>query len=93
MENACVEMIQTREMWPTFDRDLRKSNPLFIAFAVPLGWIPKSEDIEVGLDAAVTKIKRLPSNSVDPTIKNYHWLDLVSDIFEVYDRGIKPKFW
>ena len=87
LENAYVEMIQTRGMSPTFDRDPRKSNPRFIAFAVPFGWILKPEDIEVGLDAAVTKIKRIPPNSVDPTIKNYHWLDLVSGMFEAYDRG------
>ena len=87
LENAYVEMIQTRGMSPTLDRDPRKSNPRFIAFAVPFGWILKPEDIEMGLDAAVTKIKRIPPNSVDPTIKNYHWLDLVSGMFEAYDRG------
>ena len=25
--------------------------------------------------------------SVDPTVKNYHWLDLVAGMFEAYDRG------
>ena len=87
LENAYVEMIQTRGMSPTLDRDPRKSNPRFIAFAVPFGWILRPEDIEIGLDAAVTKIKRIPPSSVDPTIKNYHWLDLVSGMFEAYDRG------
>jgi branched-chain amino acid aminotransferase len=24
---------------------------------------------------------------VDPTVKNYHWLDLVAGMFESYDRG------
>ena len=87
LENAYVEMIQTRGMSPTFDRDPRKSNPRFMAFAVPFGWILKPEDIEMGLDAAITKIKRISPNSIDPTIKNYHWLDFVSGMFEAYDRG------
>jgi len=86
---GCVKqsMIQTRGMSPTFDRDPRKSNPRFMAFAVPFGWILKPEDIEMGLDAAVTKIKRISPNSIDPTIKNYHWLDFVNGMFEAYDRG------
>ena len=87
LKNAYVEMIQTRGMSQTFDRDPRKANPRFIAFAVPFGWILKPEDLEVGLDVVVTSIKRIPPNSVDPTIKNYHWLDLVSGMFEAYDRG------
>ena len=72
LQNIYVGMIQTRGMWPKFDRDSRKSNPRFIAFAVPFGWILKPEDVEVVLDAAVTKIKHTPSNPVDRTIKNYH---------------------
>ena len=87
LENAYVEMIQTRGVSPIFDRDPRKAVPCFMAFAVPFGWILKPEDLEVGLDVAVTSIKRIPSNSVDPTIKNYHWLDLVGGMFEAYDRG------
>jgi len=53
---------------------------------VPFGWILKPEDVEVGLDAAVTKIKHTPSNPVDRTIKNYHWLDLVHGMFGVCNR-------
>ena len=87
LENAYVEMIQTRGMSPNFERDPRKATPRFIAFAVPFGWILKREDFEVGLDVLVTDIKRIPPGSVDPTIKNYHWLDLVSGMFHSFDRG------
>ena len=87
LENAYVEMIQTRGMSPNFERDPRKATPRFIAFAVPFGWILKPEDFEVGLDVLVTDIKRIPPGSVDPTIKNYHWLDLVSGMLNSYDLG------
>ena len=87
LENAYVEMIQTRGISPNFERDPRKATPRFIAFAVPFGWILKPEDFEVGLDVLVTDIKRIPPASVDPTIKNYHWLDLVSGMLNSYDRG------
>ena len=87
LENAYVEMIQTRGISPNFERDPRKATPRFIAFAVPFGWILKPEDFEVGLDVLVTDIKRIPPDSVDPTIKNYHWLDLVSGMLTSYDLG------
>ena len=87
LKNSYVEMIQTRGMSKTFDRDPRKATPRFMAFAVPFGWILHPKNFEKGLDVAVTSITRIPPSSVDPTIKNYHWLDLVSGMFEAYDRG------
>ena len=87
LENAYVEIIQTRGMSPTFDRDPRKANPRFIAFAVPFSWILKPEDLEVGLDVAITSVQRISPASIDPTIKNYHWLDLIVGMFEAYDQG------
>jgi branched-chain amino acid aminotransferase len=35
----------------------------------------------------VSHKQRIPAESVDPAIKNYHWLDLVMGQFEAYDRG------
>ena len=85
--NAYVEMIQTRGMSPNFERDPRKSEPRFIAFAVPFGWILKPEEFGKGLDVLVSNRRRISPNSVDSSIKNYHWLDLVSGMFEAYDNG------
>ena len=30
---------------------------------------------------------RIPPASIDPSIKNYHWLDLVRGLYDAYDRG------
>ena len=87
LENAYVEMIQTRGVPPNFERDPRKATPHFMAFAVPFGWILKPEDFEKGLDVLLTDIKRIPPSSVDPTIKNYHWLDLVNGMLNAYEGG------
>jgi len=87
LDNAYVEMIQTRGMSPNFERDPRKSEPRFIAFAVPFGWILKPDEFEKGLDVLVSNRRRISPNSVDSSIKNYHWLDLVSGMFEAYDKG------
>ena len=86
-ENSYVEMIQTRGMSPTFDRDPRKSTPRFIAFAIPFGWILKPENFNKGLDLAISSIKRISPESVDPRVKNYHWLDMVLGMYEAYDKG------
>ena len=85
--DAYVEMIQTRGMSPNFVRDPRKATPRVMAFAVPFGWILKPEDFEKGLDVLLTNIKRIPPSSIDPTIKNYHWLDLVTGMLDAYERG------
>jgi branched-chain amino acid aminotransferase len=87
LEDAYVEMIQTRGMSPNFHRDPRKASPRFIAFAVPFGWILKPEKFEKGLDVIVSNRRRISPDSIDSKIKNYHWLDLVSGMYEAYDSG------
>jgi len=87
LENAYVEMIQTRGISPKFVRDPRAATPRVMAFAVPFGWILKQEDFEKGLNVLLTDIKRIPPSSVDPTIKNYHWMDLVTGMLNAYEKG------
>mgnify|MGYP001192634129 CR=1 FL=1 len=87
LKNAYVEMIQTRGVSRNFVRDPRQATPRVMAFAVPFGWILKQEDFERGLNVLITDIKRIPPTSVDPTIKNYHWIDLVTGMLNAYERG------
>ncbi len=87
LENAYVEMIQTRGISPNFVRDPRKATPRVMAFAVPFGWILKQEDFEKGLDVFLTDIQRIPPSSIDSTIKNYHWMDLVTGMLNAYEKG------
>ena len=51
--------------------------PLHAAGQAPVG----VRDLVVGTPV------RIPAASVDPRIKNYHWLDFVMGLFEAYDRG------
>ncbi len=87
LQSAYVEMIQTRGVSPNFVRDPRQATPRIMAFAVPFGWILKQEDFEKGLDVLLTDIERISPNSVDPTIKNYHWIDLVTGMLNAYEKG------
>ena len=87
LDNAYVEMICTRGVSPTFSRDPRDAVNRFIAFAIPFGWIANEEQRARGLHIAVSKVARIPPLSVDPTIKNYHWLDFIVALFDAYERG------
>jgi branched-chain amino acid aminotransferase len=84
---AYVEMICTRGTSPTFSRDPREAINRFIAFAIPFGSVANEEQMERGLDLAVSQVVRIPPKSVDPHVKNYHWLDLVRGLFDAYDRS------
>jgi len=86
LQDAYVEMICTRGHSPSFSRDPREAINRFIAFAIPFGWIADEEQRKRGLSLWIASIPRIPPASVDPTIKNYHWLDLVQGIFEAYDN-------
>ena len=87
LESAYVEMIQTRGMSPKFVRDPRLATPRVMAFAVPFGWILNHDYFEKVLNVLLTDIKRIPPSSVDPTIKNYHWMDLVTGMLDAYEKG------
>lgn len=81
-----VEMLCTRGASPTFSRDPRDAINRFMAFAVPFGSVANVEQRERGLHVAISDRIRIPPASVDPAIKNYHWLDLVRGLYDAYDR-------
>ncbi len=87
MRESYVEMILTRGRSPTFSRDPRDAVNNFIAFAMPFGWVMNEEQRQRGINIVIAETRRIPVESVDPTVKNYHWLDLVAGMFESYDRG------
>ena len=39
------------------------------------------------MHAVIGNTQRIAPESVDPTIKNYHWLDLEVGLLEAYERG------
>jgi branched-chain amino acid aminotransferase len=87
LEDAYVEMVLTRGISPTFSRDPRDAEPNFFAFAIPFVWIAKEEQRERGLNLHIAEIARIPPESLDPRIKNYHWLDFVTGLYEAYDAN------
>jgi branched-chain amino acid aminotransferase len=84
---AYVQMLMTRGKPPVGSRDVRLANNQFWMFCIPYVWIATPERKEAGLSMHVSGIQRVPRESVDPTIKHYHWLDLQMALLESYDRG------
>jgi hypothetical protein len=87
LDDAYVAMVCTRGVPPRGARDPRLATNRFYAYALPFVWIAPPEKQAQGIDLHVSRRIRIAPDSVDPTIKNYHWLDLVLSMFDAYDRG------
>jgi branched-chain amino acid aminotransferase len=87
LEDAYVEMVLTRGRSANFSRDPRDATNTFIAFALPFGWVADETQRQRGIDLHIASVERIRPAAVDPTVKNYHWLDLVAGLFEAYDAG------
>ncbi len=86
LRDAYVQMTCTRGVPPRGTRDPRLCQSRFYAFAQPFVWIANDEQRRDGLRMVISSVARIPPESVDPRIKNFHWLDLTMGIFEAYDR-------
>ncbi len=87
LRDAYVQMIATRGVPPAGERDPRRFENRFYALAIPYMWIVKPEAQTAGVDLVVAHdTRRIPPESLDPTVKNFHWGDLVRGLFEAYDR-------
>jgi branched-chain amino acid aminotransferase len=87
LRNAYAEIICTRGIPRPGSRDPRDCDNRFYAFVVPFIWIADPDKQEQGLHAEIGSKQRIAPESVDPTVKNYHWLDLETGLLEAYDRG------
>ena len=58
-----------------------------VCFAIPWVWLFSEEQQARGVHAMIAKTPRIPAESVDPTVKNFHWGDLTRALFEAHDEG------
>ncbi|HEX7383105.1 MAG TPA: aminotransferase class IV [Burkholderiaceae bacterium] len=87
LRDAYVEVLCTRGLPAPGSRDPRTCANRFMAFAIPFVWIADPDKQRRGVDMAVSGIQRIAPASVDPRVKNYHWLDMVMALFDAYDAG------
>ncbi|MGY8635370.1 aminotransferase class IV [Bradyrhizobium sp. 14AA] len=85
--NAYVQIIMTRGRPPIGSRDIRLCKNRFQAFCVPYMWLAKPEVQQKGLSLFISKRVRVPSVSVDPFVKHYHWLDFEMSLLDGFDAG------
>ena len=89
LQSAYVSMVASRGT-PIVPgtRDPRACNNHFYACAVPFIWVIPEDVAKRGAHISIAEdARRIPSNSVDPTVKNYHWGDMTAALFQALDDG------
>ena len=89
LQSAYVSMVASRGT-PLIPgtRDPRGCRNHFYAWAVPFIWVIPEAVAKRGAHISVARdSRRIPSNSVDPTVKNYHWGDMTAALFQALDAG------
>ncbi|WP_415920014.1 aminotransferase class IV [Tateyamaria sp. SN6-1] len=91
LQDAYVAMVAARGRNPVpGSRDPRDCANHFYAWCVPYVHIVKPEVAAKGTSVWIAKsVRRIPRDSVDPTVKNYHWGDFTSGLFEAKDKGFE----
>ena len=88
LRDAYVEVIATRGVPRAGQRDPRQIENRFYAYAIPYVWIANPDKQAEGLRLVIAaSVERIAARAVDPTVKNFHWGDLVRGQFEAYDRS------
>ncbi len=87
LRDAYVEVLCTRGHPAPGSRDPRTCTNRFMAFAIPFIWIADPDKQRRGIDLIVADLQRIPPASIDPRVKNYHWLDFVMGLFQAYEQG------
>ncbi|MEO1502819.1 MAG: aminotransferase class IV [Pseudomonadota bacterium] len=89
LRESYVAMVCTRgELSVPGSRDPRDCENRFFAYALPFIWVITPEAAQRGARMLISKsTRRIPSDSVDPTIKNYHWGDFTRGLFEAKQAG------
>ncbi|MCO5091229.1 aminotransferase class IV [Bosea sp. (in: a-proteobacteria)] len=87
LRDSYIQMTCTRGVPPPGSRDPRDCRNRFYAFAAPFSWIANEEQRRDGIRVGVASVERIPPASLDPRIKNFHWLDLVMASYDVYGQG------
>ncbi len=89
LQNSYVAMVAARGRNPIpGSRDPRDCDNHFYAWCVPYVHLVKPEAADLGTSIWIAKsVRRIPRDSVDPKVKNYHWGDFTSGLFEAKDNG------
>lgn len=89
LRDSMVTFIATRGTPASGRKDLRACRNRLIAWALPYYGVVSEAELARGCDIVVAETIRIPSEAVDPTVKNFGRLDFVRALFEAYDRDAR----
>lgn len=72
---------------PGLPRHPANARSYISCLAIPWISVATDEMFRRGMHLIVPKVLRIPTESVDPTVKNFHWGDLTRAMFEARDAG------
>lgn len=87
LRESYVETVITRGVPAPGERDPRRFEQRFYAYAIPYVWIQRPEQQEAGAKVVVARdTVRVSPGAIDPTVKNFMWGDFIRGLLEAYDR-------
>jgi len=87
LRDAYVSFMVTRGLPTSGSRDPREYVNQFYAFVCPYVWVFTPDQQKRGIRAVISSVERISPASVDPTVKNFHWGDLMRATWEAIDKG------
>ena len=87
--NSYVSMVCSRGLpRVSGSRDPRDCANYFYSWCVPYIHVIKPDIEVIGASALIAEsVKRIPDNSINPIVKNYHWGDFTVGLFEAKDSS------
>ncbi len=89
LRDAMVYLIATRGTPTGPFKDLRTCKNRLIAWAVPYYSVVTEQEMKEGCDIIISDVVRIPTESVDPTVKNFGRLDFCAALFEAYEKDAR----
>lgn len=86
LRDAFIMAVCSRGVPPPGTRDPRLCRNRLYAWAQPFLWMANEAQRRDGLRMVLATVQRIPPESLDQRIKNFHWLDLTMGLFEAYER-------
>lgn len=86
LRKSMVSFVATRGSPATASKDLRTCKNRFMVWALPYYSVLGPGEDETGCDIVIAETIRIPTEAVDPKVKNFGRLDFVRALFEAYDR-------
>ena len=89
LQDSMITFAATRGSPTTAHKDLRTCKNRFMVWALPYYTVLSEGEEESGCDIVIAETIRIPTEAVDPRVKNFGRLDFVRALFEAYDREAK----